>query len=268
VPISTGLEGRWVLVTGGTEGIGRACVAELARAGANVVFFSRSADRAKNAAAKVLQEAKAAGHSSPTTVEGLACDVGRPGDVERAMRSVADLAHGELAAVVHTATYPVVAERWNTMLHEVPRSELQRWFDEVRAVDVEGARFVSYEALHLMVPRRHGSLVFFSSTPALVGYKGLPYTEAKAAILGLTRDLAKAYGPFGIRSNAIAPGNIRTSWLDPLTEEERRALEQENPLGRFGEPAEVARVAVFLASELSSFVNGQTIIADGGTELR
>ncbi|MHB8584564.1 MAG: SDR family NAD(P)-dependent oxidoreductase [Thermoplasmatota archaeon] len=259
--IDLGLSGRWALVTGGTQGIGRACCAALAEAGANVALFSRDAKRAEAAAAELAKT-----HQVETL--GLACDVARLAAVKAAFETIRTRTHGKLAAVVHTATYPVEQRMWDTELHEMTDADVERWFDEVYAVDVKGSRFVSREAIRLMMPHRDGALVFFSSTPALVGYKGLPYTEAKADILGLMRDVAKGYAKHGIRANAIAPGNIRTKWLEGLSDRERGDLEAEAPLNRLGEPREVANVALFLASPLSSFVTGQTVIVDGGTEMR
>lgn len=259
--VSTGLEGGWVLLSGGTRGIGRACVDVFAAAGANVVVTSR-----KQADAEEVARDAAKKHGVHAL--GLACEVSQIAAVDAAFRQILAVTGGRLDAVVHTATYPVVGEMWDTPLHAMDDAQVIDWFRVVYDADLQGSRLVSRAALRSMLPRRKGSLVFFSSTPALAGYKGLPYTEAKAGILGLTKDLARAYGGDGIRANAIAPGNVRTAWLDDLTAEEIRALEKENVLGRFGEPEELARVCLFLASDLSSFVTGQTLVVDGGTEMR
>ncbi len=111
--------------------------------------------------------------------------------------------------------------------------------------------------------------MYISSTPALEGYKGAPYTAAKAGILGFMRDVAREYGQYNVRANALALGNILTSAtyasLDPET---REALVREAPLRRWGQPEEVANAVVFLVSNLSTFITGQTIIVDGGTVRR
>lgn len=261
MPVSTGLEGGWVLVTGATRGIGRACLGAFAAAGAHVVAMSRKQAEADEAARAVAKAHGVQGF-------GAACDVSDLASVDAAFARILAATGARLDAVVHTATFPVVGEMWDTPLHEMSDAQVRDWFAKVYAVDLAGSRFVSRAALRAMLPRRRGAFVFFSSTPALTGYKGLPYTEAKAGVLGLTKDLARAYGGDGIRANAIAPGNVRTSWLDDLTADEIRALETENVLRRFAEPEELAKVALFLASDLSSFVTGQTVVADGGTEMR
>jgi 3-oxoacyl-[acyl-carrier protein] reductase len=111
-------------------------------------------------------------------------------------------------------------------------------------------------------------LIYISSTPALSGYHGTPYTEAKAGLLGLMRDLAREYAPHGIRANAVAPGNIASGWYHQLSEAEKQKLATESPLQRWGLPEEVAGTILFLASELAGYITGQTIVVDGGEVIR
>jgi 3-oxoacyl-[acyl-carrier protein] reductase len=166
------------------------------------------------------------------------------------------------------AGYPLVDELWNTPLHEMSEAGVEQGFRRVREVDLDGARYCSHFALKLMVPQRRGSLVFLSSTPALSGYHGTPYTEAKAALLGLMRDLAREYSAYGIRANAVAPGNIASGWYHRLSEQEQQQLAAEAPMQRWGRPEEVASAIVFLASDLAGFITGQTIVIDGGKVMR
>ncbi|MEO1172529.1 MAG: SDR family oxidoreductase, partial [Myxococcota bacterium] len=141
---------------------------------------------------------------------------------------------------------------------------LAEWFQRVHAVDVAGARNVTHAVLPAMMDAREGAIVFLSSTPALAGHHATPYTEAKAALLGLMRDTAVNYARFNIRANAVAPGNIRTSWFDKNSPEQQEQLRLESPMARWGDPEEVARVIAFFASPQSSFVTGQTLVIDGG----
>lgn len=256
-----GLRGRPVLVTGATRGNGLAIAERLAQVGAHVAVTSR---HAKDAA----QVAKGLSKRFGVESLGKACDVGKPADVERLFRALDGWSEEPLAALVNNAGHPLVDSWWDTPLHEMSIEEMEEATGKVAAVDLVGSRLCTFHALPRMMKARRGSIVFTSSTPALSGYKGFPFTEAKAAVLGLMRDVARAYGPYGIRSNAIAPGNIRTEWLTQISPQERDRLERENPLQRFGEPREVADVALFLASDLSSFVTGETIVVDGGTVIR
>lgn len=258
--IDVGLEGDWAVVTGSTRGIGRASAEALAEAGANVVVTSRSRDDARDAAGELRDE-----HG--VEARGVAADVADPDAVEDLFEAVDDAAGG-LDVLVNNAGYPWEEDRWETPLHAVPGDELEERFGEVRAVDLDGARRCTWEALRRMRDGDGGRIVYVSSTPALAGYKGTPYTEAKAGVLGLMRDVAREYGPDGVRANAVAPGNVATSYADEMEGDEREALAQEAPLRRWGEPREVADAILFLASGLSSYVTGQTLVVDGGTERR
>jgi NAD(P)-dependent dehydrogenase (short-subunit alcohol dehydrogenase family) len=253
--------GRIVLVTGGTRGIGNACAHALAEVGAHVVLTSRDAESAA-AVADDLQ--KKHGHRAA----GFACDVGSEPQVRRLFQSIEKWSKVPIAAVVNNAGYALTEEWWGTPLHEFAPTELEKAIRAVARVDLDGSRWVTYHALPRMMKKGKGSLVYVSSTPALTGYQGTPYTEAKAGLLGLMRDVARGYGPHGIRANAIAPGNIRTEWLDKISVKARKRLEKENPLRRFGEPREIANAVLFLASDLSSFITGDTLVVDGGTVIR
>ena len=132
-----------------------------------------------------------------------------------------------------------------------------------------GSVFCTYEALPLMMARKGGSIIYIASTPALEGFQGTPYTVAKSGVPGLMKDVARLYGHLNIRANALALGNILTpATLESLDPGMQDKLAQETPLKRWGEPEEVARAALFLASNRSSFITGQTIAVDGGSVRR
>ncbi|MEE8408583.1 MAG: SDR family NAD(P)-dependent oxidoreductase [Myxococcota bacterium] len=255
-----GLPGQVALVTGATRGIGQATAHELARYGAAVVVVSLHADDAVRVAAE-LEE------SFGTRALGLTADVTDYAQVRACIDAARDWG-GRIDIVVNNAGYPVDDALWNTPLHEIPGAELEDWFHKVSAVDLSGSRNVTHAVLPAMMEQRSGAIVFVSSTPALAGHKATPYTEAKAGVLGLMRDVALNYGKHNIRANAVAPGNIATAWAEKLSAEERLALASETPLGRWGEPAEVGQAILFLASPLSSFVTGQTLVIDGGKVIR
>lgn len=255
-----GLQDRWVVVTGSTRGIGHATAHAFGAAGANVVVTSRHQDAARDVAAEIAE-------AHGVEVLAVACDVSDAASVAELFERVDEVAEAP-DVLVNNAGYPWRRDRWETDIHELGDEEVTAWFDEVRAVDLQGARLATREALRRMVPRRHGVVLYVASTPALAGHRGTPYTEAKAAVLGLMRDVARTYGPHGIRANAVALGNISTAAMKDATDAEQAAQAAETALGRLGTPEDAAGALVFLGSDLARFVTGQTLVVDGGTEMR
>ena len=257
-----GLQDAVVLITGSTKGTGRATAEMFAQCGSKLVINGRSAGDTTSVAGEIAQRYQC--NCLP-----LAADISDPKQVDDLFAALSDWSAGKLDVLVCNAGYPLIDELWETPLHEMGSIEVDQWFRQVREVDVDGARYCSRHALRMMVPLRRGALVFVSSTPAIAGYRrGMPYTEAKAAVLGLMRDIAVKYAKFGVRANAVAPGNIKSGWYRELTEEQRSHLANETPMGRWGTPEEVAGTIVFLASSLAGYITGQTIIVDGGEVIR
>ncbi len=253
------LEGRFALVTGGSRGIGRAIAETLAEQGCNVAVTSRKRQDAESVAGEIAQ------HSGIRAL-GAACDVSSQPSVHELFQVIRRWSSDRLDVLVCNAGYPFLPELWETPLHATPPNNIESWYMNLFRTDTLGSVFCTVEALALMMVARKGSIIYISSTPALEGYMGTPYTIAKAGILGLMKDVAREYGKYNIRANAFALGNIRTpATFDSLTPEVQQALAHEAPLKRWGEPREVGRAALFLASDLSSFVTGQTLVVDGGS---
>lgn len=255
------LRDKVVLITGASRGIGRVAAEMFAGCGAQVAINSRHEKEAQRTATEIAER-----YDAQTIA--LTADVSNSAQVTRMFEGLSAWSHGRLEVLVCNAGYPLVDELWSTPLHEIGEEDVEHWFAQVRAVDLDGARFCARRALQMMVPQHRGALVFVSSTPALVGYHGTPYTEAKAGLLGLMRDIAVEYGRFGIRANAVAPGNIASGWYHRLDEQQKAELAAEAPLGRWGKPEEVAGTILFLASDLAGFITGQTIVVDGGEVIR
>lgn len=246
------LSGKRVLVTGAASpgNIGDAIARLCAEHGAQVAVVSRSKRSADEAAARLRKDGLAA--------TGHACELTSDESVE-ALAHELDVVHG----VVHNAGLPVTT--WDRTFLEVPIEDYRRAFD----VDVMGAARLT-KALLPSMKERGGSLIFTSSTAAIAGYEFLhEFSPAKAGVLGLMRGLAAEFGRYGIRSNAVAYGNISSpaTW-EALNPDQRETLARESPMQRWGTPRDAAGASVFLLSDLSSFVNGQTLVVDGGSVMR
>ena len=251
------LDGRVALVTGGSGGIGRAAVLELAREGADV---SVQYHRGRAAADAVVEAAKKLGR------KGIAvqADVSDPKSCRQLVeKTVQELRRIDVVACF--AGHPYRDEEWHKAYEDLTPTEIRSPID----VDLLGSIFVTQAAVPSMARASRGSIILIGSTPAITGDKvGIPYLIAKAGILALGRALAQAYGPKGVRVNSLALGSIATGPMEAVSGEYRTALAEEPALKRWGTPEEVARVVAFLASDDSSYITGQTIVVDGGYAMR
>jgi glucose 1-dehydrogenase len=245
------LEGRVALVTGGAQGIGLACAEALASEGAAVLVT----DVNEAAGGKGLERLRAQG----ARAEYLHCDVSRKDEVDGAVALCVER-FGRLDILVANAGVVHAAEFLD--LEEAD-------FDRVLAVNLKGIFLCGQAAARQMVKQgRGGSIVNMSSVNAVLAIPNqVPYVVSKGAVNQLTKVMAVALAPHGIRVNGIGPGTILTELAKKAVlgnrEAERKILSR-TPLGRLGEPAEIARVAAFLASDDASYITGQTIYADGG----
>ncbi len=247
------LGGKIALVTGAQQGIGRAMAIELARAGADVAVNYLD-DRA--AAEKVAADVRALGRRV-VLVEG---DVSRP-DAARAMVDTTVHELGALDALVNNAgVFPRVA------FLDMRESD----WDHVLDVNLKGSFLCAQAAARAMVAgRRAGTIVNISSAAIRGQVLGVHYSASKAGVIGMTRAMALALAPHGIRVNAIAPGLTDTA--QPRyghSETELTELARAVPLGRMGQPDDIASVAVFLVSDAARYVTGQTLHVNGGSYLR
>jgi 3-oxoacyl-[acyl-carrier protein] reductase len=242
------LEGRVALVTGGSRGIGAAVCAELGAAGAEVVVnYASAADRADQVCADVRAQGG--------TAHAIAGDVSTP---EGAAGLVAQVESevGPIAILVCNAG--ITRDNLIMKLSD----------DDWRAVidtNLGGAFFTCRAVARPMLKRRAGAIVAMSSVVGVHGNAGQTnYAASKAGLIGLTKSLAKELGGRGIRVNAVAPGYISTQLTDALPEPAREAILASTPLGRLGEPADVARAVRFLVSDAAAFVTGDVLAVDGG----
>jgi NAD(P)-dependent dehydrogenase (short-subunit alcohol dehydrogenase family) len=244
--------GRTVVVTGAASGIGRATATLFAADGAQVV--ATDIDEAR--LADLGAELRAAG----STVHTVVGDVSDPVDA-RAMMDTAVREFGGLDVLVANAGI--------IPLDDALTTSPETW-DEVMAVDGRGMFLTCKYALSHMVPARSGAIVCVSSISGVAGQKRqAAYGPAKFVATGLAKHLAVEWAAAGVRVNAVAPGTIRTERVARLSHEPGgpeylRDMEAAHPMGRLGEPSEVAGVIRFLASDDASFVTGAVVPVDGG----
>ncbi len=245
------LKDKVALVTGAAQGIGLACAEALAREGARVVLTDANAERGRPAAERLRAEGLHAVFER--------CDVTRKAEVESAVAlAVAEFGRLDIlvanAGIVHAADFLELAE-----------SD----FDRVLAVNLKGAFLAGQAAARQMVKQGGGgAIVNMSSVNAVLAIPNqVPYVVSKGGMNQLTKVMALALAPHGIRVNGVGPGTILTELAKTAVlgnEEAEARILSRTPLGRLGEPGEVARVAVFLASDEASYLTGQTLYPDGG----
>jgi len=241
------LEGKTAIITGASRGIGKAIAVKFAQAGCNVAFTDLfNDDNMKNTQA----ELEAIG----VKAKGYASDASKFDDTDRVVNEIVsdfgqvDVLVNNAGITKDTLLMRMTEEQWDAVINV----NLKSVFNFTKAVQ------------KTMLKQRSGSIVNLSSVVGVSGNAGQAnYSASKAGIIGFTKSIARELGSRGIRSNAIAPGFIITEMTAKIPEEARKAWEESIPMKRGGTPEEVAGVALFLASELSSYVSGQVITVCG-----
>jgi len=233
------LDGKTALVTGASKGIGRAIAIELAAAGAAVVVGYRTGkDDAETLAEELGARAVQADVSDPAEAKRL---VEEAGDLDILVNNAGLTRDGVLARMAD--------EDWRAVIE----TNLSSVFYTCRAVS------------RSMMRRRAGSIVNVSSIVGVHGNWGQTnYAASKAGIIGFTKSLARELGSRNVRANVVAPGYVRTQLTDVLPEEATQAVLSNTPLGRLGEPSDVAGAVRFLCSDEASFITGEVLLVDGG----
>ena len=244
------LTDKVALVTGGASGIGRATALAMAREGAAVVVSDIDSEGGNETANRIRKIGSAA---------FLYSDVTDTHSVDALINETVDL-FGRLDCAVNNAG---VSNSGGVRTHETPEAD----YDFVMNVNLKGVWLCMRRQIRQMLAQGSGSIVNMASGGGLVGVHGLSaYTASKHGVVGLTKTAAIEYAADGIRVNCVCPGYVKTSmtrhrWVDPERLERMIAKE---PIGRLGEPHEVAAAVVWLSSEAASFVTGHPMVVDGG----
>lgn len=240
-------DGKIAIVTGASRGIGRGIAKALAEAGATVICAAR--DLAKLEA--VVAEIVAAGGKA----QAHAVDVASRESIESLIASTV-AAHGRIDTLVNNAGIT----RDNLLL----RMKAAEW-DDVIATNLTSVFISTQAVMKTMLKQRAGSIINIGSVVGLTGNAGQAnYAAAKAGLIGFSKSVAREVASRGIRVNVITPGFIDTDMTNAMPEAARQSLLANIPLGRTGAPADIAALVVYLASDASAYVTGQTVSVDGG----
>ena len=241
------LAGRIALITGASQGIGRACALELARAGASVALAARNIDKLAEVAAEI---AAAGGTARPFVL-----DVSSEESIKDCAKAV--IAHfGSVHILVNNAgiTRDILALRMK-----------KKDWDDVLTTNLTGAFLLTQAVMSTMVKNRWGRIINITSVVGETGQAGQAnYAASKAGLIGLTKSLARELASRTITVNAIAPGYIETAMTAILTDDQKTAMTQHIPLGRVGTDTDIAHAVAFLASEEASYITGHTLDVNGG----
>ncbi|KAB7668607.1 3-oxoacyl-[acyl-carrier-protein] reductase [Bacillus sp. B1-b2] len=242
------LAGKVALVTGASRGIGKSIALELAKNGADVIVnYAGSVDRAN----EVVEEIKQLGRNAIS----IQCDVSNSDSVSEMMKTSLDT-FGNIDILVNNAGI--------TKDNLLMRMKENEW-DNVINTNLKGVFLCTKAVTRPMMKQRKGRIINITSIVGVTGNPGQAnYVAAKAGVIGFTKTTAKELAQRNITVNAIAPGFITTDMTDQLTDDVKNSMLTQIPLGQFGKPEDIANAVIFLASDESSYITGQTLHIDGG----
>lgn len=245
------MKGKTALVTGGTAGIGKAIATALASRGANVVIFGTNAERAK----KAVSEIESARLDPSQKVLSFLVNVADFKQVEEKIQEVLNL-FDNVDVLVNNAGI--------TKDSLLMRMKEEDW-DEVLAVNLKSIYNTCKSLARSMMKAKSGSIINITSVIGLTGNAGqVNYAASKAGMIGFTKSLAKEFASRGIRANCVAPGYIETQMTEDLPLNVKEGIIKQVPLGRIGQPEDIAEAVCFLAGDASRYITGQVLAVDGG----
>ena len=241
-------EGKTVIVTGGSRGIGRAIALDFAKSGANVVVnYNRNAEKAD----EVVKEIEALGP------KGLAvqCNVSNQEDVDALLKATVDT-FGTVDFLVNNAGITK-----DTLILRMKEND----WDAVVDTNLKGTFMTTKVIGKYMLKKKSGRIVNITSVVGLMGNAGQSnYAASKAGVVGFTKSIAKEFASRGLTVNAVAPGFIESDMTDVLSDDVKEMYSKAIPLGKMGKPEDVANAVKFLCSDMSKYITGQVIQVDGG----
>ncbi len=244
------LDGKTALVTGSSRGIGQAIAVSMAEAGARTVISGRNVDTCESVARSIREDG---GHAMAATA-----DIGDEPSLELLVQQV-EREFGTIDILICNAASN---SHFGSLL-DFNAEAFRKMMDN----NVASALTLAKLCVPAMKAQRDGVIILISSLAGLFGFRDLgPYGLSKAADISLVQHLAVELGEHNIRANAIAPGVVKTEFARPMWDDRQRAAPMlaATPLGRLGEPADIAGAVTFLASDAASFITGQTLVIDGG----
>jgi len=242
------LKGKKALVTGGSRGIGKAIVTRFLEEGAEVFFISTKAS-------PHFTEMEETAQKAGTKVHWYAGDVSNEAEITAVVNQILEDA-GDLDILVNNAGITR-----DGLSFRMPSAD----WEAVLRTNLFSAFYISKPVSMKMIRSRKGSIINISSVTGVLGNAGqINYSSSKAGLIGFTKTLARETASRGVRVNAVAPGFIATDMTDAINENAREGLKGQIPLGRVGNPDEVANTVVFLASDMSTYITGQVLGVDGG----
>lgn len=242
------LKDKVAIVTGASRGIGQAIAVAFAREGAKLILSATKIGNLKPTN-ELIHEA-GGGDCILTQANVALAD-----EVNEVVKKALDT-HGKVDILVNNA-----GTTRDNLLALMPEED----WDYVLSTNLKSVFLLTKACVKPMVKQRSGSIINISSVVGITGNAGQAnYAASKAGIIAFTKSIARELGKRNIRANAIAPGFIKTDMTGKLTEEQKEKIREQIPMGRLGEPKDIAELAVFLASDASRFVTGQTIVVDGG----
>ncbi len=245
------LKGKHALITGGTAGIGKEIALAFAKAGANVAIFGTNAERS----AQVVAELNQVKISDDQTFTAEIVNVSDTKAIEAAVQKLI-AAWGKIDILVNNAGITR-----DGLLMKMSEGD----WDEVIDVNLKSVYNTCQALIRPMMKARAGKIINISSVVGLTGNAGqVNYAASKSGMIGFTKALAQEVATRNICVNCIAPGFIETRMTDALTDAQREGIMKKIPMGRLGQPEEIAKAALFLASGLSDYVTGQVLTVDGG----